>query len=265
MAPLKWFLLAVQFATVAPVPSPRTVSEEDVQKSVLFFPVVGLLLGLLFYVVRSLLLDVMPNLPATVVSLTVYTLATGALHIDGLMDTADAIGSRKPREAALAIMKDSRVGAMGAVAGVLLLLGKVSAVSALTPYGGIGIWHTARQGFDTWHAAAPFVVVPAMSRLAMVWSMVLAPSAKKEGLSASFARKVPAWVVLTATVLGIAACLLFLPVAQSIWVLVYSALATGLFTGWMTRRFGGMTGDTYGALNEVVEWLGWFVFAAIWM
>jgi adenosylcobinamide-GDP ribazoletransferase len=159
------------------------------------------------------------------------------------MDVADAVGSRRPREAALEIMKDSRVGAMGVVAGVLVLLGKLSAISSLPP--------------NRWSA---FVIVPMMSRLGMVWSMALAPAARNQGVGALFARKIPGWTVALSTCISAGVCQLMLPTRECLWVLLYCAATVVLVSGWVMRRFGGTTGDAYGALNELLEWVGWVVF-----
>lgn len=246
MAIVRWFILATQFATVIPTPSIRTVSDSDVRTSVLFFPIIGGALGCVLWGVQYFLTRHVPSLPATAVSLTVYTLLTGALHLDGLMDTADAIGSRRPREEALNIMKDSRIGAMGAVAAILILIGKLTAISSVSA--------------QDWK---PFIVVPMMSRLSMIWSMAASRSARQEGLGSFFARRLSVWVLAGATIFSGVVCILILPLKDALWVLVYFVVTVSLFNGWMVRKFGGTTGDTYGALNEITEWVGWMVFAAI--
>ena len=243
LAPLRWFTLALQFLTIIPTPSVQQATQQDVRRSVVFFPVIGILLGFALWVVQWVLIQYIPGLPAAVVSLSIYTLATGALHIDGLMDLADAVGSRRPREAAIEIMKDSRVGAIGVVAGVLVMLGKLSAISSLPP-----------------HRWSAFVIVPMMSRLGMVWSMAIAPAARNQGIGAVFARKVPGWTVALSTCISAGVCLLMLPTYECLWVLLYSAATVVLVSGWVMRRFGGTTGDAYGALNELLEWVGWVVF-----
>ncbi len=246
MGLVKWFILAIQFSTIFPTPVVHHATESDIRKSVVFFPIVGVLLGGILWGVQIVLTRHMPNLAATAVSLTIYTISTGALHLDGLMDTADAIGSRRPRADALHIMKDSRIGAMGAIAAVLVLVGKLSAISSLAP-----------EHF------APFIVVPMLSRLGMVWSMQLYPSARSEGLGWLFARRIPAFVVAVATIASALVCILSLSAWSCLWVLIYFVTCVSLFNWWMFHRFGGTTGDTYGAVNEILEWLGWLVLAGI--
>lgn len=247
MSVVKWFVLAIQFLTVVPTPAIGDVTDHDVRRSVLFFPVVGGMLGTFLWVVQRYLTVHLFPLSATAISLALYTFATGALHLDGVMDTADAIGSRRRRDQALAIMKDSRIGAMGAVVGVLLLIGKFAAISSLPP-----------QHY------APFVVVPMLSRLAMIWSMAISPSARPDGLGPLFARSVPLWVVIATSTFSVAVCALTLPAVACVWAVLYTVVLITGFTIYMRRKFGGTTGDTYGALNELMEWVGWLVFAAIY-
>ncbi|MCL6454019.1 MAG: adenosylcobinamide-GDP ribazoletransferase [Alicyclobacillus sp.] len=242
MAMVRWFVLAVQFATVIPMPPVPNASDRDVRTSVLFLPVVGGFLGAILWGLQRLLTGYLPLLPATAVALTAYTLLTGALHLDGLLDTADAAGSRRSRDAALDIMKDSRIGAMGAVAAVLILVGKFAALSSLSP---------TSPGF--------FVVVPVWSRLAMVWSMAIAPAARGNGLGAYFARQIRPWVLVTATCLSAAVCVPLVSARDGLCLLIAVVGTTSLYHWWILRKFGGSTGDTYGALNEVVEWVGWMV------
>ena len=129
-AVLRQALLAAQFLTTFPLPNLSYVSEAEIRLSSMFFPLVGVVLGIILWAMEFLLRLVFPNLVSTSIALTLYTLLTGALHLDGLMDTADALGSRKPRERALEIMKDSRVGAMGVVAAVMVYSGKLAALNA---------------------------------------------------------------------------------------------------------------------------------------
>lgn len=245
LAPLKWLILSLQFATVLPTPQLKHVSENDIRRSVVWFPLLGMLLGVVIWAIQYAFWRSSPWV-ASVVSLTAYTLLTGALHLDGLLDTADAVGSRRPADIALEIMKDSRVGAMGVIAAVLAMGGKFAAFSALGPA-----------------SLAPYVVVPMLSRLGMVWAMFSAPAARDKGLGALFAKQVPVWVVLVASAVVLAACSVFIPLVDCLWIGGYFILVTAGLTYWMVRRFGGMTGDTYGALNEVLEWVGWVLFVVI--
>ena len=118
-----------------------------------FFPLLGLVLGLAVWFSLEAISRVVPRVAAAIVVLALYTLATGALHVDGLADTFDALGSWKTsRQDSLAVMKDSRLGIVGAVALLLRLLGKAAAFS-----------HIPLSHWGAWFA------IPALSRLAVVW------------------------------------------------------------------------------------------------
>lgn len=240
MAPVRWLILALQFTTIIPTPALPNVSESELRYSVLFYPVVGLGLGSLLWGMETYFTHFLSVPAATVFSLAVYTLVTGGLHLDGLMDTADGLGSRRSRERALEIMRDSRIGAMGAIAGILLLAGKGTAIAGIS-------------GTET----MLFFLVPGLSRLGMIWSMKMAPYARAEsGLGKVYARKIPLWTELFATVMiGTAFWMAYS--FKGIAALVLTFAFVCLYTFFMKRRFGGMTGDTYGALNELLEWLGW--------
>ncbi|WDM02990.1 adenosylcobinamide-GDP ribazoletransferase [Alicyclobacillus cycloheptanicus] len=239
---VKWFWIAVQFATILPTPRLREVSVEALRHSVMFYPVVGMGLGAVLWGADWVLSHRLPALASTLCALALYTLLGGALHLDGLMDTADAVGSRRPRAQALDIMKDSRVGAMGVVAAVFVIGGKVSALSSLPP-GAIGV----------------YLAVPAVSRACMVLSMALSPAAREGGLGAVYARQIPAAALWTTVGLALVVCAVSLPLEPALLLLVVGAVVTIAFTWFVRVRFGGTTGDTYGALNELVEWIGWTV------
>lgn len=261
-----WLACAISFLTILPVSRRLAPDLEDIRRSTFFYPLIGVLLGLVASGCAVLLAAVLrvPAGPAAVVVLTLQTALTGALHVDGWMDLADGLASRKPAAEALAVMRDSRVGAVGAAAGALLLLGKWSAIAAVLSGTGAG-------GGVAWRVAAACAVL-GTSRWAMVLAMRLAPYARPiGGLGAAFARAVPGWCLLGAVWPGLA-------LALAVWVAPSPAHArvltfTGMlavggvigsvgFTGWMRRRFGGMTGDLYGALGEAIEWFGWLALCA---
>lgn len=244
MALVKRLLLALQLCTIVPVQVHGRVADDDLRHSVLFYPVVGALLGTALFGTLSALHAVLPAAPAAGVALALYTVLTGGLHTDGLMDVMDALGSRRPREQALEIMRDSRVGALGSMAGTLLFIGKFSALQALPV-----------------RAFYPFLLVPAASRLGMVFAMNLAPYARAggTGLGAVFARQIPAAVVWGATAFAVLPGLVAAPPILALALPALAWLSAVAAAGFAQRRFGGMTGDLYGALNEVLEWVGWLV------
>ncbi len=241
MAVLRFIILAVQFLTIVPTPKLRDVQVAELRKSVAAFPIVGSMLGFCLYGATQLFTRVLPHSLAAVAALTVYTSLTGALHADALMDTADAIGSRRGRAEALAIMKDSRVGAMGVMACVLLVAMKWASIQSL---------HI--------QTLMPFIVVPAVSRFSMVLAMTMSPSARPgSGLGSIYAKQISFPIILAGFM--ITAIIVFVgpSVWARTWVLVSGMVITVGFTWWMKQKFGGMTGDTYGALNEILEVILW--------
>ena len=240
---------AFQFLTRIPVPVRVSYGEDVFRLSIAFYPLVGAAIGLLLVAASEAAAWLMPAGPAGVLVTGLWVALTGALHLDGLMDTADGLMSHRSRERMLEIMKDSRVGAMGVIAGLLALLMKASLISALYRYEA------------PWSALILFA--PIWSRWCMMWAIVLWPYARAndQGLGglfrtatrreAALGTAIAVAITLIAPVLvdgrlgDAAMCSLALPFIAAL-------------TGWLvcraiTRKLGGLTGDTYGALNECVE------------
>jgi len=238
--------IAVVFLTRWQLKLDGRVGMGDLASVVHFFPVVGLLVGLagaLVYLAASYLH--LPNLPAVVLALAAMAIFTGALHEDGLADTADALGALPDRERALEIMRDSRIGSFGTIALILVLTGKLVAIS--------GLW-------DSFRAAGAIIAAASFSRAMLPVVLYLQPSARGRGLAAETGK--PALDrVLTALAIGIAATLLLLPAAEALTSLAVAALAA-LFVAWVLgRAFGGCTGDTLGAVQQLTELA--FLFALV--
>lgn len=242
---------AIQFLTILPVgwlAAKEEMSADELRASVRWYPFVGALLGGCLYLVHGALALRTTDGVATMVGLTIAILLTGGIHVDGLMDTFDAIGSRRPREQALAIMRDSRIGAIGALVAMLfLLLQAFSAVQLgrFNPLLFIGIW--------------------ACSRWSLVLSMQFGPSARgKDGLGALFAGNVRRRDLFVSGVLCAAFVALTAPPVLGACLLCWTAVAAWVLTRWFCRRFGGMTGDTYGATLLWTE-TTLYLFVLIWL
>ncbi|MFD7560878.1 adenosylcobinamide-GDP ribazoletransferase, partial [Streptomyces sp. NPDC059835] len=208
-------------------------------------PLAGLVVGLLA-AVPGVLLAALGGGPllAAAVTVAVPAALTRGLHLDGLADTADGLGSAKPAEAALRIMKQSDIGPFGVVALVLTLLVQVAALS--------------NAYADGWARGALAAVTAAVAaRLAMTLaSRDGVPAARPEGLGAAVAGVVPrrtaaALTALTTVAAAAAALPLGLPAAARAAVAVAAALlAAELLLRRCVRRFDGVTGDVFGALAE---------------
>ncbi len=237
------FFLAFGFLTVLPMPF-VAARPGGIGRAAVWFPVVGLVVGALLAAVAwgSLLLWHDRGIAAALV-LIASLLLTGGLHLDGFMDTADAFFSHKDRERMLEIMKDSRSGALGVASGVVLLIAKFAAISAL-------LGHSGRLPLVL------LAVAPVLGRAAMVFALGF-PNARPGGLGASFASEVRPWQRELSSGLAV---LLTVGVVQrgGLWwggpvLFAVTAAVALLSVLYWKRRLGGLTGDIYGAINECVE------------
>jgi adenosylcobinamide-GDP ribazoletransferase len=232
---LRPLVAAFAFLTRWPVSS-GPILDADLGRSVAFFPVVGLVLGLVLSGLSSLLVGVLSPTVLAVAMVALLAGMTGGLHIDGLADTFDALGGgRGDRQRMLDLMRDSRIGAHGAAALILLLLIKVFALAGLLER----------------HDLVAILAFPAVARWAVTPSIVLHPYAREEGLGRAFSGAARGREVAVASVLvvGLVAALgtrLLLPALGAL-------CAASLFALWLRRRLGGLTGDVYGATIELAE------------
>lgn len=226
---------AVRFLSILPVGVGRDEAARPHGYTFAYFPLIGLLFGVIGALVMSLPLFNAPIRAFLV--LLVWSVLSGGLHLDGFADSCDGLLATTTPERRLEIMRDPRVGAWATAGVVLLLLGKWLLLTALPP-----LW---------------IVLPPVLGRLGMVWLAARYPAARPEGLGAAFRTGLGRDQVLMATLIG-ALCLL--AVMLSDWRVVISALslpivvlAFGRFA--VNRLGGGLTGDTYGAGCELTEWL----------
>ncbi|MFF0158267.1 adenosylcobinamide-GDP ribazoletransferase [Streptomyces sp. NPDC005263] len=242
--PLDGFRFAFGTLSVLPVRVSRW-DRRAARGGMLCAPLVGVVLGGLAAAVGLLLLLLGASpLLAAVATVAVPAVLTRGLHLDGLADTADGLGSGKPAEDALRIMKQSDIGPFGVIALVLVLFAQVAAVSQL--YG------------DSWARGAVAAVVSATAaRLALTLAARAGvPAARPEGLGAAVAGVVPAGAaLLTAlgTVVAAAGAGAFLGTHDIVRTALSVVIAVGiaeLLLRHCTRRFGGVTGDVFGGLAE---------------
>ncbi|MDN5572176.1 MAG: adenosylcobinamide-GDP ribazoletransferase [Propionibacteriaceae bacterium] len=238
---------AVSFFTWIPVP-PVEVDEATPRRAILALPWVGLGVGAVAAVASGLVLWAGAGaLLAAVLGLAVLAGLTGAMHLDGVADTADALGSRTPPAEALVIMRQSDIGPMGVAALVLVLLVDVAAL--------------ASPRLDAAGLVAALAVAPMVGRVAALLGTTrwFAP-AHDGGFGALFARVTSpvAFGVTAAAVLGAAFCLGLLTggVRGGVALVVGSVVGWGIAAGWvrhLLRRLGGLTGDTFGSLIEITQ------------
>jgi len=238
---------AIGFLTAVPIGARGELRDGDFGRASVWFPAVGLLVGLLLAGVDWCGRAVWDPTVAGALVIGAAVVVTGGLHLDGLMDTADAFFSRASRERMLEIMRDPRSGALGVAAGVCVLLTKFAAYSHLGGRDAYGA--TAAAGLEHWRVIA---AAPALGRLAMVIAVGAFPYARETGTGARIAAEVGMQHVIGALVLGAAIAVGLLSVGGLLVFAMALALAVA-GGGYARRRLGGMTGDVYGAINEVVE------------
>ena len=231
---LRSLLAAVRFLTLLPVPG-REITEREIGRSAVLFPVVGVLIGGILLGLYRFFGTVFPVPVARLLVLVSLVAVSGALHLDGLADTVDGLYGGRDREQALRIMRDPHIGAIGAVAIVAILLLKAAAVVSLpeTVFG-MGI-----------------LVMPVAGRGAMVAALML-PYARDEGLGRVFARHRLRTDPVVAAVLVFGAAMYALGTA-GLWAVLGSLAAGGGVAGIAWLRIRGVTGDVCGAVNEAAE------------
>lgn len=229
-------LIALQFLTVFPIHIDGSPDTTATGRSLLYYPLVGLFIGALLSAFAWMLGDAPPLIGAAVL-LAVWVAITGALHLDGLADSADAwIGGLGDRNKTLEIMKDPCCGPTAVVTLILVLLIKFTALVQVISN-------------DAWQI---IVLIPIFGRTALVLLFLTTPYVRPHGLGNLLANYLPrraCAVVVIFTLVAVPA--FFGPVA--LWLV---AAATGVFLvlrGLMLQRLGGITGDTAGALVEITE------------
>lgn len=244
---LRIFLTAVQFFTRLPVPASIGHSAEQLDQAARYLPLVGALVGGIAALVTWLGAQGLPLALAVGLGMAASILVTGAFHEDGLSDFADGMGGATSKERALAIMKDSRVGAYGVIALVLVLLLKYQALLALCTRDSL------------LRAGAALVAAHAVSRL-MALSVMATQQYVRDDASSRVrpAAQKPGWIGLAFALLTGTAALggLFATGARmaAILMAVAAALAMRIYLAWrMQRRLGGYTGDCLGAVQQLSE------------
>lgn len=231
------FFTAWRFLTAVPLPLAKVVTMPgETGKSLSYFPLVGLVIGLGLAGLDWGLGPVFPPPVANALIVVALIVVTGALHMDGLMDTGDGLGSDLTREERLNAMRDSRVGAFGVVAAVCIVLIKYASLG--------GLPESART--------ATLVLMPALGRWTVVLAMFAFPYARLEGLGKAFKEQTTLPRMLVATVLCMGAALALFGPGGLALMMGAGLTAIGLAV-FLHRLLGGLSGDTYGAIVEVSE------------
>lgn len=235
------FWIALQFLTRLPCPQNLPNDAQLVGRSALFYPLVGTVIGLLLYGAAwlSSLLDSPADYSSVfaAIILSLWAALTGALHLDGLGDSADAwLGGGTDRQRCFEIMQDPRSGTAAVVSIILLLLLKFVALDVLL----------TQQQF--W----PLLLAPIIGRASVLALLLNTPNARPDGFSAAINNYLPRTAAIGVVIVSALLLVIITPLAGSITLLAVT-LTVYLLRRLMMQRLGGATGDTCGAVVEIVE------------
>lgn len=228
-------LLALQFLTRIPVKFSEYPDQKSQGESLLFYPLIGLLIGLMLSVV-ALLLQNAPALLSAAILLALWVLITGALHLDGLADSCDAwIGGHGNKQRTLDIMQDPASGPIAVVMVLCTLLLKFTAMVAIL------------QQQQYWL----LMVAPLVARSLLPLLLLLTPYVRKKGIGAIMVANAPKNAVFISCAGGLLLALML----GSMTVILVAAIGLIGLRSLMIKRLDGLTGDTAGASLELVEML----------
>jgi adenosylcobinamide-GDP ribazoletransferase len=234
---MKGLIIALQFLTKIPIRPRLKIESEDLGKSMLWFPLIGLIIGGILVLVNVIASKFFSPLLLNILILLILIWITGAIHLDGFVDTVDGFSGGRTKEEVLRIMRDSSAGVIGIIGLICLLLLK------------LGLLQELKGNFKN----QVLLLMPVMGRWSLVLTSFFSPYARKEdGLGKPFTEYVKLKEFAIATLLALIIGIIFLKftcliLLSSIFVVTFLA---GRF---FLRKIGGVTGDTLGAVNEIAE------------
>ncbi|MDJ0612253.1 MAG: adenosylcobinamide-GDP ribazoletransferase [Rhizobiaceae bacterium] len=237
--PLSNLLLALTFFTRLPLPiklGEKIDHDASLTEATAFFPIIGLVIGVLTGLVWYVAALALPNIVAAGLAIAAGVLITGALHEDGLADCADGLGGSADREKSLEIMRDSRIGTYGGIALIITVGLRWGSLAALTPIGG----------------ASALIIAHTVSRSAMILAMKWSQYARPEGLGKLASGEISNTDVYISFLIS----LVLVGVFGGVSGLIAALLALGLswlFLLYLEKRLGGYTGDGLGAMQQIAE------------
>jgi adenosylcobinamide-GDP ribazoletransferase len=229
-------VVAFQFLTRIPMP-PIAFGADSLSRAIKFFPLVGLVVGSGAVLVQKLLISYLSRQLVALVVLAYLVLITGCFHEDGLADTADGFGGGATKDKILVILKDSRIGSYGATALVLSLLARYLLLASLPME----------------HFAASVISAHVLCRWSSLpLSYFLPPAREQSGQGARIAKLTSLPSLVFGSVFSVAVVAFALRWSAMAPLLV-AVLAVAL-SGWLySRKIGGVTGDCFGATNQLTE------------
>lgn len=239
---------AVTFLTAVPIGRRARVGARDLRAGLLAFPVVGAMVGAVMASIAWGAAFVLPSLPAAVLGVGAAVVLTGAMHLDGLADTADGVGAALSKRDPSAAMHDPRLGTFGGAALALDLLLRISVLSALV----VG----PRFPMEA-------IAAGALGRAAAIALVAALPYAGVGSGAGGWTRGVGLGRCLVA--IALASVIGFVAVGRGFGAMAVAGGIAAVVVGrWSNRRLGGVTGDTLGATAELAETLALAAILAIW-
>lgn len=234
---MKSLLIAIQFLTSIPVKVKGRISDRELAHSMLYFPLVGVLLGTALCIVYLIAKPFLPHLVVCLLLIVSEVLLTKALHLDGLADTIDGLSAGRDRKEALSIMRQGQVGAFGVVGLVTIMLAKLTLLYSLKMPSIFGA----------------LILMAAYGRWSLVASAYFWPYAREgEGTGKAFVDLVGRRELVGATIILLGFSLILARWATFLLLLI-SAATLACLNGFLKRKIGGVTGDTLGAGCELME------------
>lgn len=238
---MKSLLVALQFLTRLPI-SIETVTPAELSRSITWFPVIGLFIGgiLILIAFAATVFQLPIPLTAALIILTLVII-TGGLHLDGLADMCDGFYAGKNREQILSIMRDSHIGTMGVIGIMIVLLLKYNILLTLL--------ENVSSPKEKYYCLA---ITPMVSRWGMVIAAAISPYARNQGTTKAFMEqlKLKHGLIATLITLGVAFGLLN-KYGLGLCFIGFIVVIIGVI--YIKQKIGGVTGDTLGALNEILE------------
>jgi len=239
------FLVAISFLTLIPCRIRSKISPKDISNSRAYYPLVGLTIGIVLLLIEQACSNIFPTLITAALLTGTLAIITRGLHLDGLMDISDGLFGAYKSQDRLNIMKDPHVGSFAVVSAILILLLKYTAL--------LSILNLNLQGSEL-----AIILVPCISRWSMVLQLNVFPYIRENGLGSSFrdnsSRFASIFALLTVSLI----CLSLGGPAGAI-LLILLSLMTFVMGKVMSKMLGGLTGDCYGATNELIETLGFIL------
>jgi adenosylcobinamide-GDP ribazoletransferase len=236
---MKSFLRAISFLTILPLGQIPLSEEKELARSMAFFPLAGLVIGLLLAIGYYLLSLILPKSVTLWLTIGLLALLTRGLHLDGFADTMDGLASGGSKEKILEVMRDSHIGAFGVVGLILLIGGKYFALDQIAN--------------PSIHYS--LILMAVMGRNAMVLVCYRSPYARSEGgLAKPFVENLSAREVLVSSALTFGIAFLLMG-AKGIAIFLGIGLFSLGYRYFFIKKLGGVTGDILGAANELAELL----------